>query len=182
MTNKCKKAYLDEINERKTVGVFEPGDCSNYKVEEGLGDIRRDYCNPIIKIIDNYNLPKSQREIFLGCLVQGEEAYFLKTMPINLCKLLGWKFTSVLNFLEFQSNHKVARNLIDNWVKPELDKLATVTLEQVRLDLKYITNKKVKEKLESSGLIFAVDHARYIAKQVNRLIRPKNLSPKNPPI
>ena len=96
-------------------------------------------------------------------------------MPINLCKLLGWKFTSVLNFLEFQSNHKEALNLIDNLVKPELDKLATKTLEEVRLNLKYITNKKVKEKLESSGLIFAVDHARYLAKQVNRLIRPKNL-------
>ena len=184
MKNQCKEIYMKEIEKRKTVGVFEPGMCSSYKIQEGVCDVN-DYYKTLIEIVENINLPKNKKRIWGHSSVLGQETYYLKRMPVELCQTLGWKFTSVFKNLKAcdwvsEQSYKT----INSWAKAEIDELATETLEKVRLNLESTLDNISKENfasgIDSTGLISAFDHTIYVVNRVGGMT--KFCCPKNPPI
>ena len=183
MENQCKQIYFEKIEDRKTWGVFKPGMCSGYKIEEGVWDVN-DYYKTLIEIIDTINHPDEIGK-YRGCLLPGEESYYLKRMPVELCKILGWKFTSVFKYLkDCEWVSEQSYKTINSWAKAEIDELATATFEVVRLNLESTLDNMSKENfasgIDSTGLISAFDHTIYVVNRVGEMT--KFCCPKNPPI
>ena len=175
MTNKCEKTYRDTVWSRKKYGVLRPGFCSDYKIKEGIELVKKDYFYLPQTIVQNVNRPQKTRQVYKDGLVLGEEIYYLKNIPVELCKVLGWNFTSTFHNLNFCGCvNKNTLSFINTTAKPKIDQLAIIDLERTRLRIMSlpasVLRKELKSGIDSTGLFKTINHVHLIAEQIKQRI------------
>ena len=108
-------------------------------------------------------------------LVLGEEIYYLKNIPVELCKVLGWNFTSTFHNLNFCGCvNKNTLSFINTTAKPKIDQLAIIDLERTRLRIMSlpasVLRKELKSGIDSTGLFKTINHVHLIAEQIKQRI------------